>query len=223
MRLCEALEIRRGVTAIIGSGGKTSLMLALGHELSREARVIVCTTTHIFPPEGMPCLLSPDTEALRHALAQTPLVCAASQTDAGKLSAPEIPFSVLQTLADYVLVEADGSRRLPVKAHASHEPVVPPEANQTIAVLGLTGLGRPVRETAHRPELYAQRLGVSMDEIVTPELAARLLQTEALHTRVFLNQADTPELTALGRRAAAGLSCPVCIGSLQKGEIVCLY
>ena len=62
-----------------------------------------------------------------------------------------------------------------------------------------------------------------MDEIVTPELAARLLQTEALHTRVFLNQADTPELTALGRRAAAGLSCPVCIGSLRKGEIVCLY
>ena len=30
-----------------------------------------------------------------------------------------------------VIVEADGARRLPLKAHAAHEPVVPPEANQT--------------------------------------------------------------------------------------------
>ena len=48
MNLSEALQIRPGVTAIIGGGGKTTLMERLAHELSGKARVIVCTTTHIY-------------------------------------------------------------------------------------------------------------------------------------------------------------------------------
>ena len=59
MNLSEALQIRPGVTAIIGGGGKTTLMERLAHELSGKARVIVCTTTHIYPEKAMPCLVSP--------------------------------------------------------------------------------------------------------------------------------------------------------------------
>ena len=59
MNLSEALQIRPGVTAIIGGGGKTTLMERLAHELSGKARVIVCTTTHIYPEKTMPCLVSP--------------------------------------------------------------------------------------------------------------------------------------------------------------------
>ena len=58
MNLSEALQIRPGVTAIIGGGGKTTLMERLAHELSGKARVIVCTTTHIYPEKTMPCLVS---------------------------------------------------------------------------------------------------------------------------------------------------------------------
>lgn len=47
MKLQKALEIQPGVTAIIGGGGKTTLMECLAEELSAQARVIVCTTTHI--------------------------------------------------------------------------------------------------------------------------------------------------------------------------------
>ena len=46
MALAELLNIQRGLTAITGSGGKTTLLYALARELSAEARVIVCTTTH---------------------------------------------------------------------------------------------------------------------------------------------------------------------------------
>ena len=209
MELSAALCIRPGVTAIIGSGGKTTLLYALARVLSADARVLVCTTTHILPPEHMPVLLCPSESALRAALqAQSP-VCTASGMEDGKLLPPSLPFERLAGLADYVLAEA----------HAPHEPVVPREANQTICVFGLSALGRPICEAAHRPALYAERLGVSPDEVLTPELAARLLRLEALHTRVFLNQADTPETEALGRRMAAELPCPVCIGALQKGSL----
>ena len=220
MELSAALCIRPGVTAIIGSGGKTTLMYALARELSAAARVIVCTTTHIFPPEHMPVLLHPSETQLRAALQTAGAVCVSSGVENGKLLPPEHAFGRLAAMADYVLVEADGSHRLPAKAHAPYEPVVPPEANQTVCVFGLLALGRPIREAAHRPELYAEKLGVSPGDILTPELAARLLTLEALHTRVLLNQADTQEAEALGREMVAALPCPVCLCSLQKGSVI---
>ena len=139
-----------------------------------------------------------------------------------KFGAPAISFERLLQLADYVFVEADGSKHLPLKAHAGHEPVVPKEANQTILVLGVSGLGRPIREVAHRPVLYAEKLGVTEDAIVTPELAARLLEREALHTRVLVNQVETEHELALARKLAGYLHCPVAAGALQKENVICL-
>ena len=58
MELAKALDVQPGVTAIIGGGGKTTLMECLAEELPAQARVIVCTTTHIYPEQNMPCLVS---------------------------------------------------------------------------------------------------------------------------------------------------------------------
>ena len=217
------LYVQRGVTAIIGSGGKTTLMYTLADELSADGRVIVCTTTHIFPPEHIPYLLAPERGAVRAALQDHRVLCVSAGTERGKLLPPNLSFSELAQLADYVLVEADGSHRRPAKAHAPYEPVVPPEAVQTICVFGLSALGQPIREGMHRAELGAQKLGVSPDEALTPELAARLLRQEGLSSCFLLNQADTPERAQLGENMAAMLGCPVCIGSLQRGILKCLY
>ena len=55
--LANALGVRPGITAIIGSGGKTSLMRALSRQLSANgSRVLLTTTTHILPFRDMPCL-----------------------------------------------------------------------------------------------------------------------------------------------------------------------
>ena len=45
MTFAEALGIGPGVTALIGGGGKTSLMLTLAKELSSKGSIIICTTT----------------------------------------------------------------------------------------------------------------------------------------------------------------------------------
>ena len=135
---------------------------------------------------------------------------------------PELPFRKLCALAGYVLVEADGAKHLPLKAHAAHEPVVPPEANQTILVVGASGFGKPMRESVHRAPIAAQALGVGEDTIVTPELWAGFLNFEALHTRVLVNQAENEQEQTTARALAAGLHCPVCMAALQKGWIECL-
>ncbi len=222
MKLSEALRVQPGVTAIIGGGGKTTLMECLAAELSAQARVIVCTTTHIYPEQNMPCLVSPTEAEVEAELARTRCVCVGSVSESGKFSAPELPFRTLCAMADFVIVEADGAKRLPLKAHASHEPVVPPEANQTILVVGASGFGRPMRESVHRAPIAAQALGVNEDTVVSPELWAKFLNLEALHTRVLVNQAETEQEQKAAKALAAGLSCPVCMAALQKEWVECL-
>lgn len=50
MELRELLEIGPGLTALIGGGGKTTLMYHLASELRQQGTVLVCTTTKIWPP-----------------------------------------------------------------------------------------------------------------------------------------------------------------------------
>ena len=129
----------------------------------------------------------------------------------------------LAALAEYVIVEADGSAGRPVKAHAPHEPVVPALANQTVMVVGASGFGRPVSEAAHRPERYARLAGVSPDEPVSPETEAAVLAAEGRHGRVYINQADTPERLSAARNLQKMLSCPVAVGALEQegGHVLC--
>ena len=222
MQIAPLLHVGRGVTAIIGGGGKTTLMETLAGEFSKKGKVIITTTTHICRPKQYETLLDADEAAVSAALERSGIVCVASQAESGKLCAPWLSMGTLAQLADFVLVEADGAKRLPLKAHAAHEPVIPPEANQTILVVGASGFGRPMRESVHRAPIAAQALDVSEDTTVTPELWAKFLNLEALHTRVLVNQTENEPEQQAAKALAAGLHCPVCMAALQKGWIACL-
>ena len=208
------LNIRPGVTAVIGSGGKTTLLWTLGTELAEAgSRVLLCTTTKIYPFFGLPCAHD---RAELDALASSRLLCAGTPLEHGKLTALEVPMADLAARFDYVLVEADGSARLPLKAHVSHEPVIPPESNQTICVVGISGFGRPIREASHRPECFASLAGTGTEDAATPENTARVLLAEALADRYFFNQADTPERWEWALRCGERLPWPWAGGALQK-------
>ena len=166
--------------------------------------------------------MTDDIEQVRRALALHRVICMGTPAAEGKLTAPALPFSVLADAADYVIVEADGSKRLPVKAHAAYEPVIPPEANQTVCVFGLSGVGLPICEAAHRAELYAKNLNVSPETILTPQLAAAHLNLEGLHTRVLLNQADVPGGRDAARVMAKRIQTPACMASLREEWAECL-
>ena len=115
-----------------------------------------------------------------------------------------------------MLAEADGSKRLPLKAHAAWEPVIPAAAANVVWVVGASGLGKPVTEVVHRPELFCERCGCEPTDIATPERVAMALNAELRmlnlnNARVMLNQVDTladPTMadrleTALGRSVVA--------------------
>ena len=217
MGLAELLGAGRGVTSVIGSGGKTSLLAALARELS--GTVVLTTTTHILPFAGVPLVTSADADDVGAALAGSRVVCVGSQAEKnGKLAAPELGMDVLAALADHVLVEADGSRRLPLKAHAPWEPVIPACSARTVLVLGASGLDHPVREAVHRPERFCELAGCTPDDPATPELVARVANAEALADVALVNQADVaPDAS---RELAGLLDVPAVCASLRDGVLL---
>ena len=216
MGFAEALGVRPGVTSVIGSGGKTSLLAALAREL--PGTVVLTTTTHILPFPDTPLVTSADADDVRAALAESRVVCVGSQAEKnGKLVTPELGIDALASLADHVLVEADGARRLPLKAHAPWEPVIPARSGRTIIVLGASGLGHPVREKVHRPELFCELAGCAPDDPATPELVARAANAEALADVALVNQADIAPERA--RDLAALLAVPAFVSSARVGTV----
>ena len=160
--LASTLKIEPGITAIIGSGGKSTLLKTLGLELMRAGgRVLLCTTTHMFPVAGVPwdgssrrlgaapwkpgALHVPGCTCEACAGMSRGSICQAGVLDpeTGKLSAPAEPLNELAQRFDYVLAEADGSKRLPLKAHAAWEPVIPAITANVVWVVGASGLGKP--------------------------------------------------------------------------------
>ena len=71
--LAEILGVRKGVTAVIGGGGKTTLLRTLGEELARSgARVILATTTKFLPFPGIETVPGGERE-VAEALGRAPL------------------------------------------------------------------------------------------------------------------------------------------------------
>lgn len=218
MALSKLLAIHPGVTAVIGGGGKTTLLRRLGEELAAEGkRVLLCTTTKILPFSGLPCARTrAELEQLRR---EHMVLCAGTPVpETEKLTTPEVPMEILAQWFDYVLVEADGAAHRPLKAHAPHEPVIPTEADQVICVVGASGFGQPIAQAAHRPERYAALAGVMETAEATPQTEAAVLRAEQLPTRVYINQVETLWALVDARILAALLECPVLAGSLQRGE-----
>lgn len=237
--LASALKIEPGITAIIGSGGKSTLLRALGLELMRAGgRVLICTTTHMFPVAGVPWDGSSrrlDAVPWKPGALHTPgctcevcaglargSICQAGVLDpeTGKLSAPAESLDQLAQRFDYVLAEADGSKRLPLKAHASWEPVVPVGTANVVWIVGASGFGRPINEAVHRPELFCERCGCKPADIATPERVAQTLNAElrALdlnNARIVLNQVDTLADPTTADRFQTTLNRPIIATSLK--------
>lgn len=237
--LASALKIEPGITAIIGSGGKSTLLKTLGLELMRAGgRVLLCTTTHMFPVAGVPWNGSSrrlDAAPWKPGAAHVPgctceacagfvrgSICQAGvlNPETGKLSAPAEPLDQLVQRFDYVLAEADGSKRLPLKAHAAWEPVIPAATANVVWVVGASGLGKPINEAVHRPKLFCERCGCEPTGTATPERVAMALNAEMQmlslnNARIMLNQVDTLSDLTMADRFEVALNRPLIATSLK--------
>lgn len=275
--LAEALGIKKGVNAIIGSGGKSSLLKSLSLELSQKGSVLLTTSTHILPfshcenicfsdenisisdenisilnenalisDENVSTLkekillpgedIHSEEEALKNSKvllqrkvlslwnkSKRPILCLGTLEKNGKLSPFPLPFSNLEQMADYVLVEADGSKRLPGKAHGRNEPEIPKESQRTVLVFGASALHKPISEVIHRVEIFQNFFTPTLtpDTLLTKELLLQAFRKENLGDCLFVNQLDCLTKKEAGELLLflqKGLGKMVCGGSLKQGS-----
>ncbi len=210
-RLYKKLGIKKGVTAIIGSGGKTTLIRRLAYELRADGFcVIVTTSTKIFIPSYCPLICNPAEKREESAALIRKVGIAAvgipilTREGRVKLDRSEASFEELAAIADFVLVEADGSKHLPLKAHAEYEPVIPKSAVRTVMVVGLNGIGRPISEVVHRSEIFSRISGRGLEEAVTPEALATVINAEDLADVLYVTGNREEEVERNEREADCG-------------------
>ena len=220
---------RCGVMSIAGGGGKTSLMFHLAAQLTaRGCRVLTTTTTKIFRPsprQSPHVLVTPDVQHIVEAARLTParaghMTAARKETtDPCKLCGfhpRQVDELAKSGCFDWIIVEADGARRKPLKACASHEPVFPASTTLAVMVGGLDVLGKPLAEDwVFRSSLAAERIGVPLGERITETHMASLLACEIKRITgqdryaiaAVLNKADTEMRRSAGLRVADRLFC----------------
>ncbi|MEA3336800.1 MAG: selenium cofactor biosynthesis protein YqeC [Chloroflexota bacterium] len=192
MNLSSAIRLEawaaKPVIALIGAGGKSTLLFRLGNELAQAGyQTLLSTTTKLGAhqvDDAAFTLLASDPQLLARELPTSlrgyrQVLALSGEAPGGKVLGlpPEIICQLLG-LADVqaVVVEADGSRRRPIKAPADHEPVVSACTNHMLTVAGMAGIGKPLSaDWVHRPALVASLTGLSMGEPLTPEAVAALL------------------------------------------------
>ncbi len=221
MELYKLLDIKKGITSFIGGGGKTTLIHTLADELKAVGTVIITTTTHIKKSDVLKNIVIDETTTLTKVseeLKHNRCICIGKQAEDDKFTIPHLDIRELSSICDYILVEADGSKGLPLKAHLEHEPVVPCDSNATILVVGIDALSNKVKDITHRAQHFCDIVSCESTDIVSDTMVASLLSFENLHDIVVINKCDSFELTQKAERLSAKIDKKCIISSLLKGE-----
>ena len=226
------------IITFIGGGGKTSLMNTLGKEFASHGYpTLLTTTTHIMKPD----FLSDESYIENENLGQLANIFTNLKKNTLPLAALGIPEKVVNSnikwrspssdfcekIAEFskkfstknpykflkILCEGDGSKRLPIKLPKDGEPVFFPKTDTVIGVIGLSCLGKPIKETLFRYELLPNL--TSLDnyfikslqsaDIVTTDFLYRLCLSEKGLLKnitsqkfcIIFNQADILDEKAL--------------------------
>ena len=216
------------IIAVVGSGGKTSLIWRLTEELVQAGKkVAVTTTTHMAIEKERPFALNGEgAEALifKHGY----VLVASIDIQKKKLSSlPYEKLKKLSELCDVLLIEADGARKKPFKIPMEWEPVIPDFTDLVIAVCGLDSLGKSIKEAAYCPRETALFLGKKETDIICPQDMIKAVSSRdgllkgvgEREYRVYLNKMDTvKERETLNkiRRELSDMGVQVFCGSLRE-------
>ncbi|WP_315078497.1 selenium cofactor biosynthesis protein YqeC [uncultured Clostridium sp.] len=232
--LVQALNIdinKKMIISFVGGGGKTSLIYELGSELSKLGKkVIITTTTHMHMPEenvvltdkkddvlnllysknmitvGQKCINKSNVHKYSNLINKENIQCV-EEVKVEKIQGFSIEFTrELIEYCDFLLIEADGAKRLPLKMPANHEPVILEQSNLVIGVCGIDAVGKSIKETCHRKELVTKFLNVDEEHKINEEDVAKILLSEKgqkknvkCDYKVIINKVDDSEKLNIGR------------------------
>lgn len=230
-----------GVTALVGAGGKTSILDRISREAAvREATLQLTVTTKL----QRPCPIEADRihsgsdfgepwpRAGERVLWVGEPVAGGKKWSGPELSAIE---NLIVTRPEFpIFIEADGAACRPVKAPGEGEPVIPAGTDTVAAVIGLSAIGRPIgKDLVHRLDSFLAVSGAQIGDPLGPEHLIKLIAhpkgsfkdcPDSARKIVILNQADTTDnsaaVTVAGEKTAVKPIDERAAGKAFGGEVV---
>lgn len=225
--LIDALKLSdKGIISIIGAGGKTSLMFSLAKELAESGKkVLTTTTTKIFMPDPEQSPETIITDSIDELIEKSKKMLSLFNhfsagckqvVDPNKLKGfdPAVIDQLGQAgCFDWIIVEADGARRKPLKATDTHEPIVPEMTTRLIHVTGLDAVGKTLDDNhVHRAKIFSNNTGLLFGSTIDEKSIAKsaLLEIEKAGAGIstaflraeFLNKADNQKRVKQGKKIA---------------------
>jgi probable selenium-dependent hydroxylase accessory protein YqeC len=185
-------------------------MFRIAQELRRNYKCLVTTTTKIFVPEkedyDFIALGSNDFEQLKLMSEKGIYVYGSGINEEKKLLG--ISLEMLDSefpYFDFTIVEADGSKRKPVKGWNEGEPVISSRTSRTIGVLSIEALGKVINENnVHRVKEFLNITGLEENGIISIEAIAGmvfhpkgLFKGSAGERILFINKVENHEQKVL--------------------------
>ncbi|MBM6859663.1 putative selenium-dependent hydroxylase accessory protein YqeC [Clostridium saudiense] len=219
--LHEGLEIdlnKKYVISFVGGGGKTTSIYKLADELTKKGKkVIVTTTTHMQMPKDK-VILNNNIYYINKMLEEGNFVTVGIKTKNDKISSVSLEkVNELKEICDFLLIEADGAKMLPLKAPDSHEPVILNISNMVVGVCGIDALGKKIKDTCHRAAIVSKIIRKSEEDIVEIDDIASILSskegtrkdvdTDTMEYRVIINKVDNNELLEKATKISKKLEC----------------
>lgn len=194
--------------SLSGGGGKTSLLFALSCFFLPHPSIMTTTTKIAIPANGgIPLFLGEMVSCERaRSLSPSPTQAIYAQSEKnGKLigfSAEEVDDFYRAKKRGRILVEADGAKGFPFKAHKESEPVIPQLSTRLIVLVGAEiFLQKPDDRIIFRLSELRQRWDFDKDRKMSLPLIAKILEDSEGYLRhapdtarcrrtLFINKSD---------------------------------
>ncbi|MDY3005713.1 selenium cofactor biosynthesis protein YqeC [Anaerococcus porci] len=177
--ILDILDIKKNdIISITGSAGKTSLMFYLAKRLRDKGKVLVTTSTKIKVPENDEYdFLYTSKKDYKRPINNKLVVIGKLIKDKNKLKSIDKDI-LLEKIKDFdfTLIEADGSRNLPLKYWKDYEPVIYKETSKAIGIFPIKVLGKkPSNDFIYNYEYYIKNIG---KDIISKEIILKLIKSK---------------------------------------------
>ena len=161
----------REILSLTGAGGKTTVIRRLQQEYQKMGIFhAVSTTTHMQYEKNESFLGEPVLESFLDIYHRSGTVWMGEPVSEKKMKGFPVDFlDKVKECGAWLLLEADGAKKLPVKAPEEWEPVIWSETTMVIHVFGLDGIGKPIKEVCFRKERAARLLHKKETDLCEPE------------------------------------------------------
>ncbi|NFS07852.1 putative selenium-dependent hydroxylase accessory protein YqeC [Clostridium botulinum] len=172
---------KRSIISIVGAGGKTSLMLNLSEELRPYNKVLSTTTTKIYTPNktsyDFMCIGEKNCYIYDHLKKNGVYVYGKFINSDNKLIGFSKNFLDEKfKYFDYSILEADGSKKKPIKGWRDDEPVICKNTNKTIGVLDITCINKIINDfNVHRVSYFLKITNEKLGEKISIPMISSLV------------------------------------------------